>query len=70
MCVSSPSAPTPPPPPPPPPEPPKRTDPSVKQAKANQRSVAARSAGRQSTLLGGQLTSDAANQPNKTLLGQ
>ncbi len=69
---SSPSvdAPPPPPPPPPPPRQPKRTDPEVRRARGTQRRTAALAAGRQSTLLGGQLETDPANQPRKTLLGR
>lgn len=70
MCMSSPSAPPPPPPPPEPPKAPKQTDANVRQAKTTQRGIAARAAGRQSTLLGGQINTPADNQPTKTLLGQ
>lgn len=70
MCFSSPPTPAPPPPPAPPPEAPKKADPEVKRAKTSARRTAALAQGRQSTLLGGELTSAPTNQPRKTLLGQ
>ena len=69
MCFASAPAPQAPPPPSPIPDPLKDTDPQVKKAKGKARRTAALAQGRQSTLLGGQLTSDPLNQPRKTLLG-
>jgi hypothetical protein len=69
MCMGGGGVPTPPP-PVPPPEIPKQTDESVKKAKANQRAIAARAAGRSSTVNAGQINTPVDNQPVKTLLGQ
>ena len=70
MCMSSPPTPPAPPAPTPPPATPKSTDPEVRQAKKSARRTAALAQGRSSTLLGGGLVSQPANQPKKTLLGQ
>lgn len=74
MCiVPKRESPTPPPPPTDadrPPAAPRSTDANVRRARDSARRVAARASGRQSTLLGGALTSTPANQPTKTLLGQ
>ena len=70
MCCGAPSAPAPPPPPVAPPPLPKSTDPEIKRSKSRAKQTAALAQGRSSTLLGGQLESQPANQPKKTLLGR
>lgn len=69
MCFGGPPTSAAPPPPQRPPPVPTEADPAVKRAKVSSRRKAALAKGRQSTLIGGQLRSEPANQPRKSLLG-